>query len=93
MVDNCSPTEIRPNDAYVMLAVHLLWQLWTDTLNEKYFWKGVVYLQSALKKSPSNYHFRFLLIKFFNQSGKLTLFVRTFKNFGTGAVWCTINSS
>ena len=73
MVDNYSPTEIRPNDAYVMLAVHLLWQLWTETLDEKYFWKAVVYLQSALKKSPSNYHFRFLLIKFFNQSGKLAI--------------------
>ena len=82
MVDNYSPTEIRPNDAYVMLAVHLLWQLWTETLDEKYFWKAVVYLQSALKKSPSNYHFRFLLIKFFNQSGKLAIVCKDFLGLG-----------
>ena len=70
LVDNYSPTEIRPNDAYVLLSAHLLWQLWTETLEDKYFWKAVVFLQSALKKSPANYHFRFMLIKFFNQSGK-----------------------
>ena len=68
--ENYSPTEIRPNDAYVLLSAHLLWQLWTETLEDKYFWKAVVFLQSALKKSPANYHFRFMLIKFFNQSGE-----------------------
>jgi hypothetical protein len=70
LVEDYSPTEIRPNDAYVLLSAHLLWQLWTETLEDKYFWKAVVFLQSALKKSPANYHFRFMLIKFFNQSGK-----------------------
>lgn len=69
LMENYSPTEIRPHDAYIVLAAHLMWQLWSETSNDKYFWKAVVYLQSALDKSPASYHFRFLLIKFFNQIG------------------------
>ncbi len=70
-VDSFSATELRPNDFYVVLAGQLLWQMWTATAtNDKHFWKAVVVLQSALEKSPANYHLRFMLIKFFNQAGK-----------------------
>jgi N-terminal acetyltransferase B complex non-catalytic subunit len=82
LVDYSSPTEIRPNDSYVMLAAHLLWQMWVDSAEDKFFWKAVVILQSALKKSPANYHFRFLLIKFFNQAGRSSTlnYSRSFSN-------------
>ena len=76
LVDNYSPTEIRPNDFYIALAAQILWQMWTADVtssDDKLFWKAVVILQAALKKSPANYHLRFLLIKFLNQAGNLWL--------------------
>ena len=82
-VGTFSPTELRPHDFYVVLAGQLLWQMWTSSsssssspssANDKHFWKAVLILQAALKKSPANYHLRFLLIKFFNQAGKSRFF-------------------
>lgn len=67
------PTEQRPTDMYVVLEAQILWQLWTASKKDVYFWKAVVMLEFALKLSPANYHFRFLLIKFYNQAGKIYL--------------------
>ena len=64
------PTEQRPTDAYVVLAGHLLWELWAETGNDDYFWKAVVALEFALKLSPASYHLRFLLVRFYNKIGK-----------------------
>jgi hypothetical protein len=54
-----------------VLAAHLLWQMWTETAADEHFWKAILILDSALKKSPANYHLKFLLIKFFNQAGDI----------------------
>jgi len=59
---------------YFLKAGHLAWQMWTETFDDDFFWWAVFNLQSGLRKSPSNYDFKFLLVKFFNQNGNL-LFV------------------
>ena len=77
-------TEQRASDNYLILAAHILWELWVDpdaaarrgdssgaaAEHDKYFWKAVVLLEYTLKLSPSNFNARFLLVKFYNQAGK-----------------------
>ena len=55
---------------YIILATQTLWQLWMETSEDKYFWKAIVLLELVLRKSPHNYHARFLLLRFYNQIGK-----------------------
>ena len=52
-----------------MLAGHILWELWHETSEDKYFWTAIINLDQALKISPASYSLRFILIKFLNQSG------------------------
>lgn len=64
-----SSTVVRPYDNYLMLACHILWDLWQENGDDKQFWTSVFELHRALKASPASYNLRFLLIKFLNQSG------------------------
>ena len=78
LVKDAHHTETRPSDNYLILAAHILWELWTDESSsdenrDKYFWKAVVLLEYNLKLSPSNFNARFLLVKFYNQAGKKIL--------------------
>ena len=50
-----TPTEIPANDGYALLAGHLLWDLWTETGDDKFFWKAVVFLKYISSLSPANY--------------------------------------
>lgn len=77
LVKDYHHTEQRPSDNYLIMAAHILWELWTDPnggddsgKRDMYFWKAVVLLEYLLKLSPSNYNARFLLVKFFNQAGE-----------------------
>jgi len=64
-----SNTVTRPYDNYLVLAGHILWELWHETSEDKYFWTAIINLDQALKISPASYSLRFILIKFLNQSG------------------------
>jgi len=64
-----SSTITRPYDNYLVLAGHVLWELWHETSEDKYFWTAIVNLDQALNQSPASYFLRFVLIKFLNQSG------------------------
>ena len=64
-----SSTVTRPYDNYLVLAGHILWELWHETSEDKYFWTAIVNLDQALNQSPASYFLRFVLIKFLNQSG------------------------
>lgn len=68
---NYSSTVVRPYDNYLMLACHILWDLWHESGDDKHFWTGAFELHRALKASPASYNLRFLLIKFLNQSGSV----------------------
>ena len=70
MVKAFTPSEISPNDGYAVLAGHILWDLWNETKEDKFFWKAVVFLSFVIHLSPANYSVRFILIKFFNHVGK-----------------------
>ena len=70
LIRHLTPTEIPSCDGYALLAGHLLWDLWIETTDDKFFWKAVVFLKYVLTLSPANYSVRFILIKFFNHIGK-----------------------
>ena len=53
-------TDVCPNDAYMMLGGQILWDLWMETHDDLYFWKSVVHLSYALKKSGANYQLRYV---------------------------------
>lgn len=63
------PTVVHPNNFYIEIAAHILWELWHETSEDKYFWKAVVHLHTALNISPASHNLRILLVKFFNQIG------------------------
>ena len=62
--------EVCPTDAYLLLAAHILWKLWTDTQEDKYFWQAIVPMEFALNIIPANFHIRFALIKFYSHAGQ-----------------------
>lgn len=64
-----SSTVVRPYDNYLVLASHILWELWLETGQDRHFWKAALSLSRALKESPASYNLRFILVKFLNQSG------------------------
>jgi hypothetical protein len=74
LVKDYASTELRPSDMFVVLAAHILWRLWTETREDKYFWKAVVQLESARKVSASNADVMMLLVKFYNQIGEIFQF-------------------
>jgi len=63
--------EQKLSDFYLMLASHILWNLWVTTKEDSYFWSAVIPLLYALHSSPANHHIRIILIKFYNLVGKL----------------------
>ena len=48
-----------------MLGGQILWDLWMETHDDRYFWKSVVHLSYALKKSGANYQLRYVEQAFF----------------------------
>ena len=69
LVKDFKPTEICPNDGYIMLAGQILWDLWMETEKDYYLWQAIVNLTKAQQNSNANYQLRFLLIKFYNHIG------------------------
>ncbi|CAB4062793.1 NAA25 [Lepeophtheirus salmonis] len=62
-------TELKPSDMYVVISCHLLWDMWVENRNDRFFRMAVRILESTLHRSPSNFHLRLLLVKFYNQAG------------------------
>ena len=62
-----SSTVPRPYDNYLLLAGHILWEIWLQTSEDEYFWNATTQLHKAVNDSPASYNLRFLLIKFLNQ--------------------------
>ncbi len=73
LVKNYIATDMKPNDAYLLMAGYILWELWAETSADKYFWKAVVHLYEGVQLSPASYTLRILLIKFLNQIGRPTI--------------------
>jgi len=62
-------TDLRPSDSYLVLAAHLLWDLWIATGSSKHFLRATTILQMGVTSSPSNWQMKLLLIRFYNSAG------------------------
>ena len=60
-------TDLRPSDSYLVLAAHLLWDLWIATGSSKHFLRATTILQMGVTSSPSNWQMKLLLIRFYNR--------------------------
>lgn len=58
------------SDSFLILAVHLLHDLYLDTNDQKFLKDAVCLLEYGYSFSPSNHHFKLLLLKFYNILGK-----------------------
>lgn len=69
LVEDMEKTEVRPVDGYIVMAAHILWDLWQKTRLDKYFYIATVFLQHAGSLSPANAQIKFLLIRFYGLVG------------------------
>jgi len=69
IVTDMVSTDLRPPDNYLVLASHLLWDLWNSTKEEKYFMQCTALLYMGVSTSPSNWQIKLMLIKLMNVVG------------------------
>jgi len=69
LVSDLLPTDLRPSDSYLVLAAHLLWDLWSTTGSSKHFLRATTILQMGVASSPSNWQMKLLLIRLYNSAG------------------------
>jgi len=69
IVTDMVSTDLRPPDNYLVLASHLLWDLWNSTKEEKYFMQCTALLYMGVSTSPSNWQMKLMLIKLMNVVG------------------------
>ncbi|XP_059149615.1 N-alpha-acetyltransferase 25, NatB auxiliary subunit-like [Physella acuta] len=58
-------TDLQYSDNYLLLAVHLLLDVWTKTGDDIHLWRAIVHLELGIKKSTSNYQMKLLLIRLY----------------------------
>nr|CAD7589516.1 unnamed protein product [Timema genevievae] len=58
-------TDIASNDPYALLTAHVLCDLWFETRNSQFLVDALVILENALEFSPSNFHIKLLLLRFY----------------------------
>ncbi|KAL0267023.1 UNVERIFIED_CONTAM: hypothetical protein PYX00_009405 [Menopon gallinae] len=59
------PTQFSCNDPYIILLSHILYSVYQDTNCKKHIIRAIYHLENALSSSPSNFHFKILLVKFY----------------------------
>ncbi|XP_050408491.1 N-alpha-acetyltransferase 25, NatB auxiliary subunit [Patella vulgata] len=62
-------TDLQHSDNYLLLAVHLLVDLWRETNKDEYIWQAQVQLEQCIKKSPSNFQAKLILIRLYCTMG------------------------
>ena len=68
--DDLLPTDLQYCDPYLVLASHIVFDLWEEKGSSSLIWQGIQILEKALQKSPSNFQFKLLLIRFYCTLGK-----------------------
>lgn len=63
------PTDFLSNDPYLLLMAHLLLDIWIETQESSRLLDVLLLLEHALLMSPSNFHFKLLLVKCYNILG------------------------
>ncbi|XP_024887489.1 N-alpha-acetyltransferase 25, NatB auxiliary subunit [Temnothorax curvispinosus] len=63
------PTDFCPADPYILLATHLLHQLWVDTNDGSFLYRAMSLLEHGLLSSPVNFHIKILLVRIYLEAG------------------------
>ncbi|CAL1537069.1 unnamed protein product [Lymnaea stagnalis] len=58
-------TDLQYSDNYLLLAVHLLLDVWTKTGDDIHLWRAIVHLELGIRESKSNYQIKLLLIRLY----------------------------
>ena len=69
LVKDMVSTDLRPSDEYLILASHLLWDIWQQTREDKFYLQCSVLLHWGLSTSPSNWQLKLMLIRLLTASG------------------------
>lgn len=64
----------RGNDAYIVLASHVLHSAWVKSGDSSYLVEALALLERALACSPANFHFKLLLVRLYTLLGKYKLY-------------------
>jgi hypothetical protein len=64
----------RCSDTFLILAAHYLHDLFLESKDFKFLKDAVCLLEYAYHVSPSNHHFKLLLLKFYNMLGNVLMF-------------------
>lgn len=59
----------RPNDTFVIMMAHLMYDIWIEYNSLIYIREAIVVLEYAYALSPSNFHIKLLLLKFYHILG------------------------
>ena len=63
LVKDMVSTDLRPSDEYLVLASHLLWDLWHLTREDRFLLQCAVTLHWGLASSPANWQLKLMLIR------------------------------
>ncbi|XP_014235651.1 N-alpha-acetyltransferase 25, NatB auxiliary subunit [Trichogramma pretiosum] len=63
------PTDFCPADSYLLLAGHILHQLWYETQDATWLYKAMHILVKGLSTSPANFHLKILLMRTYLEAG------------------------
>lgn len=63
------PTDFCPADVYILLATHLLHQMWHETGEAVYLYRAIELLERCLSKSTSNFHIKIVLTRMYIEVG------------------------
>ncbi|XP_076236201.1 phagocyte signaling impaired [Calliopsis andreniformis] len=63
------PTDFCPADSYILVATHLLHELWYNTNKAVYLYRAMSLLEHGLLSSPANFHIKILLVRIYLEAG------------------------
>ncbi|OAD52479.1 N-alpha-acetyltransferase 25, NatB auxiliary subunit [Eufriesea mexicana] len=63
------PTDFCPADSYILLATHLLHELWCNTSDAIYLYRAMEILERGLLSSPANFYIKILLVRIYLEAG------------------------
>ena len=69
LVADLLPTDLRPSDSYLVLAAHILWDLWLATGATSHLLRAATILHLGAAASPSNWQMKLLLVRLYCAAG------------------------
>ncbi|XP_015121596.1 N-alpha-acetyltransferase 25, NatB auxiliary subunit [Diachasma alloeum] len=67
--DERLPTDFAPFDSYILIASHLLLQLWYESSGAGYLYRAMMLLEKGLATSPANFHLKIMLVRAYLEAG------------------------